>query len=347
MLPFDKINFPKVKVFRKKPEFLDKNDKKIFESEFEKFLPAVSVKILRKNLILPNGLIFKNIFVNTDQFNTPIGLKQKFKIFIISFLSLIKIKKVSTVNNLIYITNSNSHNFFHWFLDVLQKLERLSQIKSNFFEEEYLILIPKNHEMHFVKESLKSFKFKTYNQKKNELIFIKNLLFIPDMAGYTGDYRKNLVLGIRQRLRKLWLNKFNDQKINKRIFITRNNNKHRKIINEQDIYPILKDKGFSILDFDILNFENQIKHILNCEVLISSHGAALTHMLWMKEGSQVLEIREKDDNHNNCYFSLASDLNHKYYYAFMELKSCKNKSKIKEFLIDPKNFSSRFIKLFD
>ena len=260
---------------------------------------------------------------------------------------MIKIRKLSYLDNVIYITNSNSNNFFHWYLDVLQKLERLSQFKVSFFEEENLILIPRSHEMPFIKESLKSFKFKTYNQKKGELIFIKNLLFIPDMAGYTGDYRKNLILDLRQRLRKLWLSKYKDQKVNKKIYITRNNNNYRKIINEQDIYPILKDKGFSILDFDILNFENQIKHILNCEVLISPHGAALTHMLWMKEGSQVLEIREKADNHNNCYFSLASDLNHKYYYAFMELKSFKNKSKTKEFLLDPKHFLTRLIKLFD
>ena len=52
-----------------------------------------------------------------------------------------------------------------------------------------------------------------------------------------------------------------------------------------------------------------------CSLLISIHGNALTNMLWMPEGSTVLEIRRSGDSHNNCYFSLASALGHKYYYV--------------------------------
>jgi hypothetical protein len=48
--------------------------------------------------------------------------------------------------------------------------------------------------------------------------------------------------------------------------------------------------------------------------LLSIHGAGLTHMLWMKLGSKVLEIRVKNNINDNCYFTLTSDLNHNYYY---------------------------------
>ena len=48
--------------------------------------------------------------------------------------------------------------------------------------------------------------------------------------------------------------------------------------------------------------------------LIGLHGAGLTNMLFMSEKTNVLELRNEEDSHNNCYFSLASDLNLDYYY---------------------------------
>jgi len=341
------FKYKEEKITRKLPEFFEKQDLKLFKKEIKKIIPITYLKFLDKYFVSPNGVLFKNIFINTDQFNIPIGLKQKFKIFINMVLSFLKIKKVSSLKNIIFVTNANSHNFFHWFLDVLPKLEKLRQNKEGIFKNENVIFIPNGHKAQFIKDSLEAFDIKIYKQQQKELIFIKNLVLIPDIAGSTGNYRRDLVFHLRQTLRTFWLNKYKDKKIIKRIFVTRKNNNYRKIVNEEEIYPILQNKGFFILDFDILSFENQIKHMLNCEVLISLHGAALTHMLWMKEGSQVLEIREKKDSHNNCYFSLASDLNHKYHYAFVEKRNHKQKVGTKEFLIDTKHFLSRFIRLFD
>jgi capsular polysaccharide biosynthesis protein len=48
--------------------------------------------------------------------------------------------------------------------------------------------------------------------------------------------------------------------------------------------------------------------------LIGLHGAGLTNMLFMREGGKVLELRNQNDAHNNCYFSLASELNLDYFY---------------------------------
>ncbi len=48
--------------------------------------------------------------------------------------------------------------------------------------------------------------------------------------------------------------------------------------------------------------------------LIALHGAGLTNMLFMNANTKILEIRNEEDKHNNCYFSLASDLDIDYYY---------------------------------
>ena len=38
-------------------------------------------------------------------------------------------------------------------------------------------------------------------------------------------------------------------------------------------------------------------------------------MMMMKRGTQVLEIREREDTHNNCYSNLANTMGLNYYYV--------------------------------
>jgi capsular polysaccharide biosynthesis protein len=52
--------------------------------------------------------------------------------------------------------------------------------------------------------------------------------------------------------------------------------------------------------------------------LVGLHGGGLTNMLFMPENGRILELRLGSDNHNNCYFTLASDLGHDYYYLLNE-----------------------------
>ena len=70
------------------------------------------------------------------------------------------------------------------------------------------------------------------------------------------------------------------------------------------------------------------------------HGAGLTHMLWMKEKGKILEIRARDSK-ENCYFCLASDLNHDYYYSFADKINFKRSNTDSDFLIDEKHFISQ------
>lgn len=67
-----------------------------------------------------------------------------------------------------------------------------------------------------------------------------------------------------------------------------------------------------------MSFKEQVALFSETSILLSNHGAGLTNMLFMPAGSNVIELRKKNDDHNNCYFSLASALNLKYYYQQCE-----------------------------
>jgi capsular polysaccharide biosynthesis protein len=136
-----------------------------------------------------------------------------------------------------------------------------------------------------------------------------NKCLIPSHTANTGNYNHTLINELRDKF-------LGNIKIKgkRKIFISRLKAPKRKISNEQDVVNYLKSHNWEIHYFEDYSFKKQIEIISETKYLIGLHGAGLTNMLFMREGGKVLELRNENDNHNNCYFSLASELNHEYYY---------------------------------
>ena len=117
---------------RKKPYNLDIKDENLFSKEFSKKLPAVYPYIKKKSLIMNCGKLFNGFVVNSLQFNISLSLKALIKSYLKSLLFLVKARNLTRIDIILYVTNSNSKNFFHWSLDVLQKLEFLDQRNNQF-----------------------------------------------------------------------------------------------------------------------------------------------------------------------------------------------------------------------
>ena len=66
---------------------------------------------------------------------------------------------------------------------------------------------------------------------------------------------------------------------------------------------------------------------------MSLHGAAITNMIFMKEGGSIIEFRRQGDGLNNCYFSLASTCNLDYFYLKCEKRNVVKK-KIGEGIVE-------------
>ena len=166
MILLKKLSVPSERVFRRKPYNQKNSDEYLFKREFVKKLPHV-FPILRKNSYIPPcGRLFNGISFNLLQFNTIIGINGLLKSYLKSFFFLTKIRKITRLDNILYITNSNSHNFFHWFLDVLQKVEFINQRSDKILNSKLRIVIPNGHENRFSKKSLKAFNLNFYYQKK-------------------------------------------------------------------------------------------------------------------------------------------------------------------------------------
>jgi len=333
------FEYPFEVVKRKMPKYLAQQDADLFDNELVKDLPAVSATEVAGLWVFPSGHVFKGLTLETTQFNIRVGIRGLLKSYLKALLSLLRLRSLKKLDTAYYVTNSNSKNFFHWFLDVLQKLEFMERNYRD-TAESAVVIIPSSHQADFMVSSIAAFDFRFFQQDNDQLLLVKNLLVVPNLAP-TGNYRKEVVLNLRKRLRNYFLSELNESMQVKRVYITRKNATKRKIINEDDLLPKLREFGFKVIDMDALSFKQQIQVMLGAEMLVSLHGAGLTHMLWMKDRGKVLEIRASGDCHNNCYFTLASDLELDYYYSLADKIDVTQSTQLADYIIDLKHFEAR------
>lgn len=292
---------------RNMPVNLEKKDIHLFKSEFSKsfksthilFINNVSINYL--DLWKYFGLMSFSKHTKMKQYKSIKKLKTFLKRLLKAFYSknkIIEIKKGS------WILDEKSFHYFHWMCDALP---RLIQIKD--FTNKYPILIPDiflNYK--YIEESLKilDVNYKIYDSSKD--LRVKKLLISSHIAE-SGNYNKENILKTREILTD------KSQILNTdKIWLSREKSKHRKIKNEDELKKILYQFNYKIVHPEDYSFQEQSQILSNSKVVAGLHGGGLTNIIYLKENSILFEIRRDGDEENNCYFSLASELDLKYFY---------------------------------
>jgi len=79
--------------------------------------------------------------------------------------------------------------------------------------------------------------------------------------------------------------------LGKRIYVSRTG--RRQITNEEEVWELLKAKGFSFVEDRPRSLREQIAMFHESEVVVAPHGAALANILWCRPGTCVLELANK------------------------------------------------------
>ncbi len=103
----------------------------------------------------------------------------------------------------------------------------------------------------------------------------------------SGYLTQNISSWLRENIWKGYNVEKNSQK--KRIYISRANTKTRRIINEEQLLPLLANYGFEVIRAEELTYQQQVQLFYNTEALIAPHGAGLTNLLFA-ENCKVLEF---------------------------------------------------------
>lgn len=205
----------------------------------------------------------------------------------------------------IWVIDEWSANYFHWMTDCLPRIW-----EGRERDPEAPIILPESfRSLDFVTQSLDLLKIPVAFFKSRENLQVDTLIltartatfpnFNPPLAQIT---RKNLAISA---LKEPW----------KKVYISRKLAPKRKAHNELEVELMLRKRGFEITYAEQLSVKQQIQLMSETALLVCLHGAALTNMLFMKEGMKVLELRNIGDSVTQCYFNLASALQLSYYYT--------------------------------
>ena len=327
--------YPGQTVARERPVNLKRGDEYLFEKEFHRSFGNVYPELYENVKITSNGAVMKGMPMLNLYFSRSIAFKPLTKVkritqyLVKTVFNLVKAKDKFRLRKVILLTDHFSYMFFHWFGDILQKLEALEQSVVNL--EDYTFIFPDYCNTDFARTTIKRYSINAHFISKKEIIEAKELMYIP-LITPSGNFRPELMHRIRQRIR---IENPNDNYFAKKIFITRKSAPFRTIKNEDELIPILNEFGYKTVSMENLPFQKQVEVASAAEKMVSLHGAGLTHMLWMKSGADIFEIRLDQDAKNNCYFSLASDLSHKYYYLLADAANPKKTTQATDFIVDP------------
>jgi capsular polysaccharide biosynthesis protein len=203
-----------------------------------------------------------------------------------------------------------ANNYYHWLVD---SLPRLLLVKELLKQQQVSLLLPETCSK-FVYSTLEYFDISTVTViKKGHFFQGKHILF-PNYTAGSGHIHPEYVQSVRRHL----IQKIASTIIKERVYVSRSNQKVRKIHNEQEVINTLLPLGFEILRWEELSFEQQVQTVRNTKVLVTSHGANMTNTMFMPDNSKVLEII-REDKPNFCYWALASVTDKKYYYQFCKV----------------------------
>lgn len=316
------------------------NDRDLFNHELEIKIGNPKIHSLKNVYIRKNKFYRFNLFEFKSQLwkMGAYTFSVKIKVFIKNLLFKNFSKKVDyeIIENGLWVIDDKSSMYFHWMLDSLQRLE-LFKITINNNNSIKLLLPESFYDSPFVKMSLDIYNIETKILKKDVTYKVSNLI-VPNHLANSGNFNPKITNLIRKRYLDYLSSLSPNVKSSKKIWITRQNARFRKITNFDEIKDILIQNNFDIHDFDKTEYLDQLKIVSNAEVIGGIHGAGLSNMLLMTSGKKVIEVRAQNDNHDNCYFSLASALDLSYYYFLASVDNIDGNYHSSDYHLDKNKF---------
>ncbi len=274
---------------------------------------------LKKSFNQTYALLVKNITLfglNLNKFNNIFSFTKFTKMKEYKFINKIKLflkeclknkpnnKFKQKIDRGSWIIDEKSFHYFHWICD---SLPRMIQIRN--YTDSYPVLIPDSFMKYdYIMSSLNKLKINYLIYEHDQKYKINELLISSHVAD-SGNYKKENIT----ELAKSFKTEQNMKNL-KKIWVSREKSKHRKIVNEVNIKDILLKYNYEIFYPEDHDYLDQISLFSNAKVVAGLHGGGLTNIIYAPRDTILLEVRRESDDLNNCYFTLASELDMKYFY---------------------------------
>jgi len=189
---------------------------------------------------------------------------------------------VHVPGTLALLTGFASHNYYHWLIDIVPKLTELQgvgiPIDHYFIPQDYA----------FQRATVKALGIdpkKIVSAKRTSHITADRILAVTWQGQSVTPSR---VQSIRQGFTTV--RQTVPEKRPRRIYISRNVSRVRRIINERQLFSMLRSYDFEFLCLERMSMMDQIDAFQTAEIVVAPHGAGLANLSYCRPGTKVLEI---------------------------------------------------------
>jgi len=290
------------------PNLLAENDADKFSvNVFYQTVPVYLFYLKDCYLYKQMGLVLTNRGVLFQEFTHHFGIAT-LKKFILKHPFYTYSNQIRQVNGVgAVLISPQSQNYYHWLFDVLPRIKLYESVFG--------------HITHFCISSAVPQKFLNvlpqFGIPLNKVLLIDdteklhfNNLYVSSLPGSEG---RSPLWGINYVREKLIKDKMPAPATSK-LYFKRGSKIERKILNEEALIAFLKKNDFDVIEPDALTIDQQITLMQHAQVVISAHGAALSNLIFVRQGTTVVELFSPDYFRTDCYFTLARLLNLNYHY---------------------------------
>ncbi len=99
------------------------------------------------------------------------------------------------------------------------------------------------------------------------------------------------------------------------LYVSRNEAKMRRLLNEESLLPSLRNLGFEIIRPGEMPLTTQIEKFRKAKVVLAPHGAGLTNILFCRPDTTLIEIFPRGGVHGSMFMRTASQRGFDYYFV--------------------------------
>ncbi len=228
-----------------------------------------------------------------------------------------------------------NYTYFHWMFDILPRIELLRCGGRDFKKVDKFLV---NNSLPFQRETLEKLGIPKQKILEGDVAsatlrdvtsvtlrereacrtayrhrhILANNLIVPSFPGSIAWMPKWACDFLRREFLPAEVN----EKI-ERLYISRKDASHRRLINEEEIVNLLEKFGFKSVALEGMSVSQQATLLANAKVVVSPHGGGLTNLVFCNKGTKVIEIFSPEYVYH-CYWLVSNILGLEYYYVLGE-----------------------------
>jgi capsular polysaccharide biosynthesis protein len=209
------------------------------------------------------------------------------------------------------INNVFSPYWWHWLVDCLPRIQLLEKAYPG---QRVVLLMPEEMGESF-KDSLTSAlppKFEVMYLPAKTWVKVDRMLLPSYLSGRANGH---MPMECYEYIRKRVFSKFGLSATNnstERIYVSRAQAAHRRIVNEEELICFLSRYGFRTVAPETLSFQQQVRLFHGAEVIVSAHGSNWGNILF--SGKIKLLVLYPDRVPNTHIFTMAKALCQQHYF---------------------------------